>query len=164
MQPHWTDDELNAALLGDLSADRLQHGETCDECWSSVADLRESLAAWKLDSFRRSERPPAYWAWMKDAILLRAYTTAFQRRFLLVGASALAVVIVAAAVWVTPRRPAPTPVQVQQADPDDVLLYRVQAAMAEESPEALAPARVLTHELDNRLRPVSSKNPRGEQP
>ncbi len=165
MPQHWTEEELTAALLGELAAERLQHEQACAECRAALAASRDGLTAWKLEAFRRSDRPAGFWSWMQSAILQRHDARSFQRRFMLVSASALALLLVAAALT-TPVQPVRNmvPAQKQQVDADDVLLYRMQVALAAESPEALAPARVLTHELDNRLKPVDTKTLRGAQP
>ncbi len=161
MPGHLTEEQWNAAVLGAANDAVRGHIENCDECQAEERELEGAFAALRDSLSSESERPEAFWQRQRAMISARLSLHWFIVRHL-VWATAVAVVALAAA---TLLRQAP-PAHVTAPDPDQALLMDVDRSVDSGIPEALAPAALLTQEINRAAQtnsgPKSSDSRKGE--
>ncbi len=155
--PHFTDDQWVECLLGEPSAGVVAHLSTCPSCRDETQRFRMATEQLAQQSLAYAEAlPERFWQeqWRRIAARVaaqdgRATAEKFSRR-LSFALSVAAVVLLAVILlrWSPPSGPSsPSPV----SSADDSLLAQVQEALEREVPMALAPAALLTDEIEREI-------------
>ncbi len=106
-----------------------------------------AVATLRAETHAAAERPEVFWQRQRAEILARLETPAVAPRPL-AWASALALLVLAVLLSLPGGKPVPaTP----PPDPDRQLLLQVQETLDREVPDALAPASLLTQEMNQAL-------------
>jgi anti-sigma-K factor RskA len=167
---HLTKDEINNALLGlsDPGSTEDGHLRACEQCAAEVERSRALLADFGRAARQEAERDQNFWARQRLVIASRVEHSA-RRWALTVVWGAVAATAAVAVLWIastqTPEKPAPSPespVVAGYQQNDELLLKHVEAALEQGTPRALAPAEVLTSEL-NRSAAARNKQSRSEK-
>lgn len=168
MNSHLNDDQFTDALA-QLSGERERlHLEECEECRSRMEAASALFHSFGQQARQAADRKDEFWTRQRLVIASRLEQSA-RRGVMQVVWGAVAATAAALVIWVAmsdvPSKPVqPVPRQVAtQHENDELLLRQVEAALERGSPSALAPAEVLTHELNlsasgNRKQAYRSKN------
>ena len=170
MNSHLNQDQINNALLGLSQPGSTQEGHlrACEQCGAEVERSHALLAGFGRAARQEAERDENFWARQRLVIASRVEQSA-RRWVLNVVWGAVAATAAFAVLWIasiqTPEKPAPSPespiIAQEYQQNDELLLKHVEAALERGTPEALAPAEVLTHEL-NRSATARKKQSRSE--
>ena len=151
---HLTDDQWIECLLGEQSAEVVGHLSACPACRAELSRFRTATGQLARQTLGYAEALPEPF-WQEQRRLIAARVAAggarktegsFSRR-LAFGLTAAAVALLAVILlrWSPPSRPsAGAPL----SSADDPLLAQVQEALDREVPMALAPAALLTDEIE----------------
>jgi hypothetical protein len=162
MNSHLNENQINDALLGLAEAGEREHLEQCEQCRAQLAAERGMLHRFGQQVRREARRDEQFWARQQLVISSRLEHNARRRTLHAVwgvAAAAAAALVVWVALGQIPSKPAlpPSHEQARQHENDDLLLRQVALALERGSPEAFAPAEVLTRELN---RSTTRKGPK----
>jgi hypothetical protein len=159
MNSHLDEKQFTDALLGSAEDPQRKHLEECEECRSRVAAENETFRRFGYAARGEAARGDDFWARQQLVISSRLEQKAQYRTLRMVWAAAAAAAAVLV-VWLvmaqTPSNPVPPPTA--RHENDEALLMQVAAALERGSPEAFAPAEVLTRELNRSTKPKASRN------
>jgi hypothetical protein len=148
MSGHLNEEQIVAVAIGEAGQEATAHIEACAACRGEAERVGAALAGFAEGTRAEADRPEAFWAWQRSAILARlAQGSARTRR--LAWASATALLIVAALAM---NQLAPTKDATVAYDPDHALLVDVERMMRREVPAALQPAALLAAEMDQAVK------------
>src|SRR5262245_33051967 len=148
MNSHLDENELTEALLGSPEEAQRKHLEECDECRTRVEAESALLRRFGQAARGEAQRDDDFWGRQRLMISSRIEQQAQHRTLRMVwstAAAAAAVLVVWLVMGQVPSRPAPPPTAHHD---DEALLMQVAAALERGSPQAFAPAEVLTRELN----------------
>jgi predicted anti-sigma-YlaC factor YlaD len=150
MNSHLDEKQITEALLGSAEEAERRHLEECEQCRAQVEAESALFSRFGQVARGEAQRGDDFWRRQRLVISSRIDQKAQHRTLRMVwsaAAAAAAVLVVWVVMGQIPSRPAPPPT----AHPEDeVLLMQVTAALERGSPEAFAPAEVLTRELNRR--------------
>jgi hypothetical protein len=173
MNSHLNQEQIIEALLecAESSSDQpwRKHLEICEQCRAELEASRSLFAHFGESARRAAERDDSFWTRQALVIASRIEHSA-RRRALRVLWGTVAATAAAVLLWLAmgraPSGPTP-PMQIhdpvmakQYENQDDLLLRHVELALERPAPIALAPAEVLTQELNRtratpRIKPIS---------
>lgn len=149
MNSHLTDEQMTECLLGEAPSEAAQHIASCGECSSEIGELRRAVAA-----YASNTRDEAAHAGLPRVTFPRRH---FVGAHGLAWAAALALFAIATVLLaLSPSRPSQAAMaensnpsgyaDAATYDSDDALLLSIQRDLESDSPQALAPAALLTAE------------------
>lgn len=169
MNSHLNDDQFTDALAHLAGERERLHLEECEECRSRMEAVSALFRSFGQQARHEAERKDEFWKRQGLVIASRLEQSARGPVMHMVW-GAVAATAAALVIWAVmsdvpssqPVQPAPRQVATQHEN-DELLLRQVEAALERGAPSALAPAEVLTHELnqsasDNRKQAYRSKN------
>jgi anti-sigma-K factor RskA len=151
---------------GEPSEAREAHGEHlsgCEKCGAEVEATRSLFAAFGNATRQEAARDEIFWARQRLLIASRIEQDSRRRVWRMVwgaAAATAAALVFGIALGKAPSVPKATPDSVvakQYEGQDDLLLRHVEAALERPAPMALAPAEVLTRELNRGAAPPRNK-------
>ena len=166
MNSHLNEKQLTEALLGFSEESEQGHLQACEQCRAQVVSEEELFSRFGQAARAEAERTEDFWVRQRLVISRRMEQSA-QLRTLRVVWGAAATAAAGLVLWValgqSPSNPVPPPIH----PADDVLLRQVATALERGTPEAFAPAEVLTHELNRsgsrRVNRSSEATPKPEE-
>ena len=147
MNSHLDEKQLTEALLGFAEPSEQAHLQVCDQCRAQLASEKGLFSRFGQVARAEAERTEDFWVRQRLVISRRMEQSA-QRRTLRVVWSAAATAAAGLVLWVVLGQSPSNPVPPPSSHDDDVLLRQVASALERGTPEAFAPAEVLTHELN----------------
>lgn len=157
MNSHLNEKQLTEALLGLAEESEQHHLQECEACQARVASEKNLFSRFGQAARADAERTEDFWVRQRLVISRRMEQSA-QRRTLRMVWGVAATAAAGLVLWVvlgqTPGNPVPPP----STHDDDILLKQVAIALERGTPEAFAPAEVLTHELNRSSKRASSSS------
>lgn len=153
MNSHLNEKQFSDALAGFAEESEHQHLEQCEQCRTQLAAETAVFERFGQQLRDESARSEQFWARQRLVIAGRFEQRARRRTLRAVwgvAAAAAAALVVWLALSQVPSKPVPPPSHqvARQHESDDLLLRQVAMALERGSPEAFAPAEVLTRELN----------------
>jgi hypothetical protein len=150
---HLSDEQWDKMLMPDSSTS--EHLSRCEACRNQSVHLQNLLAGLADSARAASEQPDIFWERQLLSVQRRLAnlreTKVKSAR--LAWAAVLALVLIASFVLRTGSR---VPVQPNVSDSDRELLVQVQEALDGDVPQALQPASLIAHEIDQAAQPRSN--------
>ena len=147
MNNHLTEDQITDWTLGTKDDFVSRHLATCRACSVAVEELRSTISGFRDSIHATAQRDHSFWR--EQQLAIREHISARDWYPLhWAWAAAMAMVLITA-IFLT-RTPNP-PQNKATEDADKALLQEVQADLAREVPEALAPAVLIAEERNEIL-------------
>ena len=145
MNNHLSEDQITEWTLGARDDFVSRHLETCRACSVAVEELRSAISCFRDSIHATAQRDNSFWRDQQLAIRERV-SDWYPLHWAWVAAMAMVLI---AAIFLT-RAPNPSQNKATE-DADKALLQQVQADLAREVPEALAPAVLIAEERNEIL-------------
>jgi hypothetical protein len=154
MTQHWTDEQMTAWALGERKVEMAEHLAACDACRRELAQLQESLTAFRGDVQQAASADEYRWTRIRHAVASRAVERSHGLRWAFT--TALALVALSVGLLVTPYKHTVQPVQKVEMS-DEQLLNEINDDLSRSAPEALAPVESLQQERASLLAQANSQ-------
>ena len=155
MTQHWTDEQMTAWTLGERNVEMAEHVAACGDCRRELAQLQESLAAFRGDVQQAASADEYRWTRIRHAVASRAVEPSHGLRWAFT--TAVALVALSVGLLVTPhKRVVHQPVQKVEMS-DEQLLNEINDDLSRSAPEAMAPVESLQQERASLLAQANSQ-------
>ena len=147
MTQHWTDEQMTAWTLGERNVEMAEHLAACGDCRRELAQLQESLAAFRGNVQQAASADEYRWTRIRHGVASGATERSHGLRWAFTTAVAL-VALSVGLLQVHHQRPVPrvgdnTP-KVEMSD--EQLLSEINDDLSRSAPEAMAPVESLQQE------------------
>ena len=147
MNKHLSEDQITEWVLGTGDDFTSRHLATCEACSVAAEELRSTISRFRDSIHATAQRDDSFWR--EQQLAIREHASArdwYSLHWAWVAAMAMVLIT---AVFLT-RSPSP-PQNKAAEDADKALLQEVQADLARDVPEALAPAVLIAEERNEIL-------------
>ena len=147
MNKHLSEDQITECMLGTRDDFISRHLATCEACSVAAEELRSTISCFRDSILATAQRDDSFWR--EQQLAIREHASAkdwYPLHWAWVAAMAMVLIT---AIFLT-RSPNP-PQNKATEDADKALLQEVQADLARDVPEALAPAVLIAEERNEIL-------------
>ncbi len=155
MSQHWSDEQKTAWAMGERNVEMAEHLATCDACRHELAQVQESLAAFRGEVHEAASRDEFRSTRIRHAVASRAVERSHGLRWAFT--TALALMALSVGLLVSPhKKVVHQPVQKVEMS-DEQLLNEINDDLSRSAPEALAPVESLQQERASLLAQANSQ-------